>query len=175
MAGPVHISLSRGGGLKGTVTNELGQPISGAQVIPLSLACGVGQGENTLFMTTLGAVETVDGRFTLKHLPPGTDTLKVVHPDYAFAFLDQIEIVENQTADVDIVLSSGGTVEGVLYEDEGQPHAKETIHFLTAQHSNHDLSGRLVSVTTDANGYYCATHLNPSAPSVAPSTAWRSL
>ena len=159
VAGPVHISLSRGGGLKGTVTNELGQPISGAQVIPLSLACGVGQGENTLFMTTLGAVETVDGRFTLKHLPPGTDTLKVVHPDYAFAFLDQIEIVENQTADVDIVLSSGGTVEGVVYDDEGQPHAKEIIHFLPAQHSNHDLSGRLVSVTTDANGYYCATHL----------------
>lgn len=156
---PVQIALSPGGHISGTVTNALGQALSGAEVIPLSLARGVKYGQHAKFMTKRGSVKTQDGHFTLENLPAGTGTIKVVHPDYAFMIVNQINIIEGQTTAVDVVLTGGGTVEGIVYDDEGEPAVQEVIHFFPAHHSNHDQSGQVASVTTDANGYYCATQL----------------
>ncbi|MHC4704141.1 MAG: hypothetical protein ACYTFQ_26570, partial [Planctomycetota bacterium] len=173
------IELSRGGAIIGKVLDEKGTPISGARVIPLSRAGGNNPQTLETFVSEEGAVETTDGNFELKHLSAGIETLKVVHPDYSFVVVKDIEVLEGrETKPVEIVLTKGGTVEGYVYDAQGKPQANVTLYFQDASGyggSHDERAGRLATTVTDINGFYRVEGLPEKMCLVRRSNEWESL
>jgi RNA polymerase sigma factor (sigma-70 family) len=157
----VFIPLSQGGQLTGLITNHAGEPVDNAKVIPLSWACATHPAQQHLFTDEKGSVLTENGVFTLPHLPEGSETIKIVHPNYAPQKVQAIEIEAGQTAQVnDIVLASGGTVEGFVLDEQDQPVVNQTLCFSDARSgTTSNASHRLATVVTDANGFYRVSHL----------------
>jgi hypothetical protein len=131
-AEPIVMTLTSGGAIAGRVVDVEGRPITSAKVIPLSIAGGAMPTTKDTFVCEDGAVETVDGAFTLQNLPAGEETLKTTHPDYAFRIVENVRVVGGMTTQaVDIVLTQGGTVEGYVYDDKGVPQGNEVLYFRT--------------------------------------------
>ncbi|GAI61444.1 unnamed protein product, partial [marine sediment metagenome] len=159
---PVVIKLSAGGCIKGRVINQAGQLINGAKVMPLSKAAGEKAGLRTCtkdpFVSEDGAVETVDGVFELKNLAAGNESIKIVHPDYAYSTISDIKVREGRTTEgIEVVLNRGATVEGYVFDAQGQPQPNVTLYFQNDsgyRGITEEKAGRLAMVTTDANGYY---------------------
>jgi hypothetical protein len=123
---PVVIKLSGGGSIKGSVIDEKGNPVSGATVIPFSMAGALSPSpaEKETFASEDGAVETKNGKFMLNSLQPGKETLKVVHADYTPLIVKDIDVNDGQTTEeIKIVLLKGATVEGYVYDSQGKPEA----------------------------------------------------
>lgn len=159
----VVVALSPGGAICGWVVNGEGEPVDGARIIPLSLAGGTTAATEGAFTSEHGAVETSDGAFTLSHLPPGIETLKVVHPDYAPQVVESIPVAADQTTKgVQIVLAAGGTVEGYVYDLQGKPQPGHGLYLQSAVGSigsDDEPPVRLGEALTDANGYYRIDHV----------------
>ncbi len=155
---PLAIKLFRGGSIKGIVVNENGQPVNDAKVMPLSKASQTRVISNDALISDEDIVETVNGSFVLNNLPVGMESIKVVHNDYMFSIVSDIEVRENRTTDgVKVILHKGGTVEGYVYDSTGQPQPdislifQNTINYVDPQNEK---SAQLAAVTTDASGYY---------------------
>ncbi len=161
--GQTTVALSPGGTVTGMVVNNRGEPVDGARIIPLSLAGGAMPQTKDDFVYEEGAATTAAGAFTLSNLPPGVETLRVTHPDYVFAIADNIPVVEGKTADgVRVILTSGGTVEGYVYDDQGKPQAAQAIYFRNESGYSgtaEEAAGLLGSAVTDSNGFYQVSHL----------------
>jgi hypothetical protein len=156
---PVVIKLTTGGGIKGRVVNEAGKPVNGAGVLPLSMAGGVRIQMSSIqdpFISDEGAVQTAaDGTFELKHLAAGKESIKVIHPDYAYSTVNDIEVKEGQTTEnIKVVMPGGGIAQGYVYDTEGRPKSNVTLYFQDIYSMSDEKTGRLATVTTDANGYY---------------------
>jgi len=175
----VQVALAPGGAISGMVVDEQGQAIAGAKITPLSKASGAAPETKDAFASEQGAAETVDGRFVLKNLPPGVETLKATHPDYTFSMIENVPVHEGATTPgVEIVLSQGATVEGRVYDGQGRPQPGRTLLFNNAHgygDSNFDNVWRLASVVTDANGFYRVTHLPEDVCYVKRTDTWRTL
>ncbi|MFH1371401.1 MAG: carboxypeptidase-like regulatory domain-containing protein, partial [Planctomycetota bacterium] len=174
---PVTIKLSTGGGIKGNVFDKKGRLIDGAKVLPLSKAGGTriqpAYGQDP-FVTEDGAVKTVDGMFELKHLAEGMESIKVIHPDYAYSIVNDIEVKEGQTTEgIEVVLNKGAIVEGYVFDTQGRPQPNVTLYFQDVYSSSDD--GRLAEVTTDANGYYRAGGLPEEPLKVRRQGEWSSM
>jgi len=155
---PLVIELAAGGTIKGKVVNSKGETVTNARVMPLSKAGGTMPRVLNEFVSQEGAVETVDGQFILKNIAAGSETIKIVHPDYCFSVQEGIEVVDGQTtADIEIVLSKGGTIEGYVYDGEGEAQSGVVLYVQDASGyggSGDEEAGRLGMATTDANGFY---------------------
>jgi beta-lactamase regulating signal transducer with metallopeptidase domain len=153
----VKIELGVGTLLSGTVVDEQGQPIDGAKVIPVTKSLQTSPRTGTPFVSGEGGVQTVAGRFAIDNLTPGKEYLKVTHPDYTFAILENIDIPAEGLALPPITLKVGGTIRGRVYDASGQPQANVRLHFQDDIHG-HGRSffpeGVLASVVTDRNGDY---------------------
>ncbi|MGB7582008.1 MAG: carboxypeptidase regulatory-like domain-containing protein [Sedimentisphaerales bacterium] len=176
---PLVIKLGAGGSIVGKVVDEKGNPVSGAKVVPLSKAGGI---KNTLptyikdpFESEEGAVETADGKFELKHLQAGRESIKVLHPDYAYSIVSDIEVKEDQpTEGIEVVLNKGATVGGYVFDNEGQPQSNVTLYFKNI-YSSDEKSGRVAEVTTDINGHYQAECLPEKMLTVRRQKTWESM
>ena len=155
------VSLSLGGTLKGRIIDQAGEPIDEAKVVPLSWAGDANPRTQHLFASEKGATRSTKGLFTLSHLPEGTESLKITHPDYALQTVEGIWVNSGRIAQVDdIVLRSGGIVEGFVLDEQDTPLANKTICFADATTgTTDDPSRRWATVVTDANGFYRASHL----------------
>jgi hypothetical protein len=155
---PSTIELACGGSIEGRVINSKGEVVSQAKVIPLSKAGGTMPRVLKEFVSQEGAVETVNGRFVLKNIAAGIETIKVVHPDYCFSIQEGIEVADGQTtADIEIVLSRGGSIEGYVYDGDGKTQGGVVLYVQDASGyggSGDEEAGRLGMATTDANGFY---------------------
>jgi hypothetical protein len=176
----VVLEVTSGGSIKGQVVNEAGQPVSMAKIVPLSKASGTRQATAEVFVSEDGAVNTIDGKFLLEHLPVGSETLKVTHPDYSPVVVKDIEIFEGKTAEnVRVVLTSGGAVEGYVYDDAGNPQPNITLYFQDASGygglGDEEEAGRLATVVTNAAGFYRAVGLPEKMCYVSRSSPWTSL
>jgi len=171
------VELAPGGHIKGNVLDEKGKPIDGAKVIPLSKAGGNRFGMFGQFVSEEGAVKTVAGRFLLKNLSPGSETIKVVHPDYCQAVVKDIEVVESQTNEgIKVVLTKGGDVEGYVYDFEGKKQPNVLLFLERADLFGGDAkAGRLATVITDSNGFYRVRGLPEKMCYVRRSQEWNSL
>jgi len=176
---PVVIKLSAGGGIKGRVVNGAGQPVNGARVIPLSKAAGTRSQPAYMqdpFVCDDGAVETVNGMFELKNLAPGKESIKAVHPDYAYSVVSDIEVKEGQTTeDIEVILPAGGIAQGYVYDAYGRPQSNVTLYFQDVYSSSDEKAGRMATVTTDANGYYRAGGLPEQILTVKRQKEWESM
>jgi len=177
---PVVLEVTAGGSIKGKVVNKAGQPVSMAKIIPLSKASGTSPALSDAFVSEDGAVNAVDGEFLLEHLPAGSETLKVTHPDYSPVVVRDVEVIEGRvTQDIEIVLSKGGTVEGYVYDAEGQPQPNVTLYFQDAGayggYGDEEEAGRLATVVTNAAGFYRAVGLPEKMCHVSRSSPWTSL
>jgi uncharacterized GH25 family protein len=176
---PVVVKLSAGGCIKGRVVNEAGKPINGAKVLPLSKAGGANTAIPTYikdpFVSEDGAVETVDGKFELKYLAAGKESIKVLHPDYAYSIVSDIEVKEGQTTEgVEVVLNKGATVEGYVFDNGGRPQPNVTLYFQDVYNSS-EKSGRFAEVITDTNGYYQAGGLPEKLLTLRRQKVWESM
>jgi beta-lactamase regulating signal transducer with metallopeptidase domain/protocatechuate 3,4-dioxygenase beta subunit len=163
---PVTIRLSNKGSasIRGRVVDEQGRAVSGARVLPRSKAGRLEEWLMDQFVSEEGAVETgSDGRFSLDQLSSGTETLKVVHPDFAPEIVSDIRLKPDQVVDAgQITLKRGGTVEGHAYDADGKPLPNATLLFLHQPYYGdpNELKGKqLASAITDAQGYYRVEHL----------------
>ena len=174
---PVVIELTAGGTIKGKVVNEAGELVSGAKVIPFSRAGKIGRGMMPTFISEEGAIKTVNGEFVLKNLPEGSETIKVVHPGYSAAIVNDIEVVEGKTTeDIEVVLTKGGAVEGFVYDIDGKPQANVLLFFQEYNmYGGDEQAGRLASVITDSNGFYRVKGLPEKMCYVRRSNQWSSL
>ncbi len=159
----VVLALTSGGTITGTVINQAGDPIDGAKIIPLSYAGGTMSKTQTAFASDHGACETRQGSFALSQLPAGIETLKITHPDYSVAVAEGIEVFEDQiTKDIEIILTAGGTVEGVVYDELGIPMNNQVLYVQDEDGysgTTAEMIGRLATVVTDPNGFYRVEHL----------------
>jgi len=172
---PVTIELSRGGAIKGRVINEAGEPVSMAKVIPLSKARGATRDTAEVFVSEDGAVNTANGEFLLENIAAGFESIKVTHPDYSFAILTDIEVFEGKTTEnVEVILTSGGTVEGYVYDTEGRPQPNVTLYFEELSGYGEEI-GRLATVVTDSAGFYRTTGLPEKICEVRRSNLWNSI
>jgi hypothetical protein len=153
----VTLELSEGSSLSGKVVNEVGQPIDGARVIPLAHA-GFAEAQRAGRITAdEGSVETVDGEFTLEHLAPGQEALRVVHPDYCFALVGDVTVGEDPTTLEPIVLTRGGSVQGRVFDIAGRPEAGVTLYFQDERGYGgigDEEAGRFATAVTDREGRF---------------------
>jgi RNA polymerase sigma factor (sigma-70 family) len=157
---PFIIALTAGGGsIWGMVLNEKGQSVQGAKVIPFSLAGGANQTTKDVFVSDKGSVMTDEkGRFELTNLASGQETLKVTHPDYAFTIKTDIPVTADRCTDnVKVVLQTGGTIEGFVYDADGNPLEGEIVYAQDKSGysgSGDEEAGRFGTATSDPNGFY---------------------
>lgn len=160
----VLIALSGDGGqISGQVIDSIGKPVAGATVVPLSKACGNSFSTKNTFVSQDGAVITDEhGRFQLTELTPGTETLKVSHPDYTFVIQDGIEVQNGHcTENINVTLPKGAVIEGFVYDYQGKPQGKVVIraqnemgHSITS-----DDPSILTTTISEPNGFYRFTGL----------------
>lgn len=175
---PIQIKLTEGVTLTGTVVNAQGQPINGATVIPLSLSRGVMSNTLDQFTTDSDAVKTVDGKFSIPHLAPGMESLKVTHPDYDFAIVKDIDLAASPIPKVEVTLTEGGTVQGLVTDENGKPQPNVTLFFQDRYGYNGDAArkaGLLATVITDEEGRYSVSHLPNQLCYVIRKDEWYSL
>ena len=156
---PIVIKLTKGQQVQGKVVNIKGEPIANAIVIPLSTAKGNSTGSFNNFTSAEGAVKTVsNGSFVFPHLNAGTETFKVTHPDYVSTIIKNINIIEGQTTkNINIVLSTGTTIQGFVYGTDGKPQPNVSLY--AQDYNNRQIFGletetSLGIAVTDANGFY---------------------
>lgn len=174
------IELTKGGTLSGKVINEKGEPINGAKVMALSYCGGSKPRTIDVFSNQQDAVETNNGDFIIENLPSGIETLKVVHPDYTFKIIGDIEIVEGQsTPAIQIVLTKGATVEGYVYDINGKPEEGVILFFQDTLayygDSGDEDMGRYAIALTDREGFYRASHLPEKMCYVQRKDKWNAL
>jgi hypothetical protein len=117
------VKLGAGGAIKGTVTESGGGPIAGARISV------TGQGRDWMSMGTEPEwVSDAAGAFEVRGVAAGTVQVAATHPDFARS--------EAVTADVDpakppaevrIVMSEGGRVEGSVRRRDGAPLASALV------------------------------------------------
>lgn len=162
-AADVTLRLTPGGALSGTVVDSDG-PVEGAKVIPLSMAKSVSMGYAERFGSEAGAVTTdARGLFTLPHLAPGTETIKVIHPHFAPSVVAKLNVTDGQTSDAGTIkLAAGGTVEGVIYDNQGHPAPGVTLQFQDESGyggGDDEKAGRVAVATSDGKGFFRIEHL----------------
>jgi RNA polymerase sigma factor (sigma-70 family) len=153
----VVVELVKAGSVRGVVVDESGKGLDGATVTAASQV-SLNMSNNLKTVSETGSTKTLGGGvFTIKNLPCGKDSLKVTHPDYCNEEAGNIEIKAGQaTDDVKIVLHKGGTVEGHIYDESGEPAASASIKIYSSIYEQGDPAATAV---TDANGFYRVTNL----------------
>ena len=154
----IRIGLTKGVPLAGTVVDEEGRPIGGATVISL-VQSGGQRAVSTANLTERIGIKTVAGRFKFAGLDPGSDTLYIVHPEYA-PVIANISIQRGGQPPLAIVMQRGGTVCGHVQDELGRLAAGVTLHFQDRYSDGADArNGRFATAVTDENGYYEVSHL----------------
>lgn len=153
----IRLVLSRGASLAGTVLDDSGRPIEGATVFSLSSFRGATPLSYAEIPSGIG-VNTVRGRFQLAGLNPGSDVLRIVHPDYA-PVSKSIQITAGVQPRLEIVMKRGGTVQGHVQDPQGRLLPGVTLHFQDGPYGSESQRGRYASAITDENGYYEVHHL----------------
>ena len=158
---PIRITLKKGASLAGSVVDEEGRPIDGA--IVMSLAKAGGQLPLSLERNVdeeIG-VRSVAGRFQFDGLSPGTDTLQVLHPDFALTSVRGIEIPGQGQVNVGVVMKRGGTVRGHVRDERGRTVRGAALQFsrYPGHFAGERYNNQFASAVTDANGYYEVRHL----------------
>jgi len=138
----VEIALETGVKLVGHVTGPDGAPVNGATIRP---DAGRGMRMPGMPGESVGITDT-SGDYTIESMEPGQKTFQVSHPNYV-ASSKTVELTGRETR-MDVQLSSGQRVSGVVVNEAGAPVAEAQVFASSAGGSG----GR--SAQSDANGAF---------------------
>ena len=121
---PVMILGQSSGKISGTVTDEDGNPLTGANVIVVG--------------TSFGAATDENGDFNILSLPPGKYSVQVDYIGYTSVTMSNVLVTAMLTSSTDFVLATS-TVEGEMVEIVAQrplihPDKTSSINILTGNH-----------------------------------------
>ena len=150
----VHLVLSKGRRVLGSVVDTGGTPVAEAQV---SLLWPLDPSEfRSGFETPAGAAAT-DGRgvFALPDTGPGTYEILVSHADYAHRPPSHVEVPTGESDfDLgDLTLAAGGAIHGIVRDPDGEPVGGATIQ----AHERDRFESPVRTATTDADGRFRLT------------------
>ncbi len=116
------IRLRRGGSVEGTVVDASADPVPGATIQAF------GPGPRAYRMEESGASSDRQGRFHLGGLMDGKVMVVASHPGYAETRLEDVAVDSSSgPSQVEIVLRSGGALEGLVRTRDGADVAGRTI------------------------------------------------
>ncbi|MCY3971199.1 MAG: carboxypeptidase-like regulatory domain-containing protein [Acidobacteria bacterium] len=148
---PVHLVLSEGRRVLGSVVDMDGNPVAGAQV---SLLWPLDTSDFRSMLEAPAAAAATDGggAFALPSTGPGEYEVRVSHADYADRPLSRVEVPAGESDfDLgDLTLVAGGTIHGIVTGADGEPVARATIQ---ARERNRVRSATRTA-TTDADGRF---------------------
>ncbi|MHC4403383.1 MAG: carboxypeptidase regulatory-like domain-containing protein, partial [Planctomycetota bacterium] len=154
--------MRRGVSIGGTVRNEAGEPVDGAD-LALSLSLKEEpQGRVRPSMSGYRARTDAHGQWRCHDVPKGLArvSLRLDHPDYVsdYSFLHRPSATVDQLVDMTavVVMKKGIAVEGTVTNEDGTAVAGATV----AQGGDR-FGSDLPTTTTDANGRYRFAHSNP--------------
>lgn len=143
------VRLDHGAALSGTVVDESGAPVPGAELRLQAAA-------RDSYWARQTARSGIGGAYRLEGLEPGRVGLLAQHRDYADELIEGIEIAPGQgEISLDVVLVRGGRIEGRIRRRDGQPIAGVPVTFMrdeTGSLSFSTLTRNLMS--TDADGRF---------------------
>lgn len=155
--------LVQGLALRGSVLDAEGNPVAGALVIAEDEAPTDGllfRHSEHYFWLPVRAETGADGRFELAHVLPGSKSLRIEAEGLATAWVDGVDTSAVARSELVVRLGRGGTIEGRVEEDDGQPWAgAEVVVVAMDQHLRQRQSVGLAR--TDAEGRYRFEHLPP--------------
>ncbi len=163
-AAPLTIAMRQGGGasLSGTVRNEAGQAIAGAQVVAEVRSAA---GGTASAMTTAYAVSDAAGAYALTDLPGDVLTrLVVAKPGFALATLPQstsdaagsLSLADGTNA-LDVTLAPGRVIRGHVLDTKGEPLEGAWVRF--DRDNTFYSTIRWSTARTDASGAFVLEHL----------------
>ena len=148
---PVHLVLSKGRRVLGSVVDSDGNPVAEAEV---SLLWPLDPSEVRSLREAPAAAAATDGGgvFALPDTGPGTYELLVSHADYAHRPPSQVEVPAGES-DFDLgglTLAAGGAVHGIVRDPDGEPVGGATIQ----AHERDRFESPARTATTDADGRF---------------------
>jgi carboxypeptidase family protein len=125
-AEPVLVRLDPAARISGTVKDDSGEPVAGANVLlsEVSSAAGDGAPPQDRTRPVGAAVSDAEGRFAAADLPPGRFSLLAAAPGFLSATLKGLDLPDGgEIAGVEVVLPRGATVQGTVSTPDGTPAA----------------------------------------------------
>ncbi len=170
----LSIKLTKGIPLAGKVVDKNGEPIDAATVRALSLSAGAMDRVLDRFVTNEGAVLTdADGRFELRNLRVGTESVRADHPDFAFSELRNIEL-KPANEELVVTLSPGATIRGTVFDSLGSPEPNIKLNFQDnyAYGGGDREAGHFGHAITDGKGQYEINHLPQTIVYISRDREW---
>jgi len=161
----IEVRLSTGGSIAGRVVNAMtGEPIAGARVAtqdngfidnPLAQMFGSMMARRTTART---AVSDADGRFALTQLMAGDYQIRIEHNDFTTSIVKDLRVEDSEeTFDYgDFPMREGGSIEGIVYDENGAPMNGASVNL-----SNAEAPGLTYTARTDEEGRYSIEHVSP--------------
>ncbi|WP_437586045.1 carboxypeptidase regulatory-like domain-containing protein [Sorangium sp. So ce1000] len=149
----VDLTLSGGCTLTGTVHDEKGAPLAGV-FLDAETRQAAGMVSQSSMDAASQAQSDLDGRFRLERVPPGEILVRGYTGGYATTTASVQVSACGDLAPVDLTMSTGGSIVGVVRESDGKPLAGVR---LVASHR----SIGFVNAVTDAEGRYRFEQLPP--------------
>ncbi len=157
---PVLLQLEVAASLSGTVADESGGPVAGANVLisEVSPDAGGDAGTRSRPRSVGAAVSDADGHFTVDGLTPGHFRLLAAAAGYVNTTLDNLALPDGgELSGVDVVLRQGATVQGTVFAPDGTPAPAAKVFAVDdAGSSGTALVGR-PETTSDGDGHYRLT------------------
>ena len=151
----LDVALTPAVTLVGRVTDEKGRPVAGARG---TLSPGAESRMGMIFRTVSreadaapGFVSGIDGTFKATRLAPGTNQkLTVSHPDFERRVVPGLDLAPGavKPASVDVILSPGFVLSGVVKDKEGKPIAGAEVQVNRSVQMTGGRGGNMVSFAT---------------------------
>ncbi|MBL8842002.1 MAG: sigma-70 family RNA polymerase sigma factor [Planctomycetes bacterium] len=160
------LRLTRGATIAGTVVGDDGRPVTGARVTLATASVPVNPYQSIARDPRWLATTDERGAFEVSGAPAGASTLVVDHPDWIGAVDGPFDVpASGRASPRRIVLSRGGSIEGVLLDAAGRPAAGRLVT-LFPQRSSGPFSGA-VQATSDAAGRFAFGRLESATYQVS--------
>lgn len=157
----VEVRVARGVLVKGHVADaQSGAAVANASVTFAAAGSPAGRIQSVTEATDSGLTTDADGRFEADSLAPGTHTVHVTHPDYSD--VTQSFEVQTEGASVEIRMTQGGVLGGMVASDTGAPvpGAYVTLGGAGAGGGGFGPMGFSQPTVTDGSGRFGFDHLS---------------
>ncbi len=127
----VEVRVTKGAQVKGHVADATtGAPVANAAVSLAAAGSSPGRGMALAMASESDVTTDADGRFEIDGVAPGKQTLHVTQPDYTDA-TQSIDVADDMGT-VEVRMTQGGAVAGIVASDTGQPVPGATVELAQA-------------------------------------------